>query len=49
MNEKLEDECELVNQDSEGDGWMVELKLTRENPEEIDGLMTKEEYMETLP
>ena len=42
VNERLEDEPELVNSDPFGEGWMIKFKPT--NPDEWDGLLTGEEY-----
>ncbi len=42
VNEKLSDTPELVNQDAEGEGWLVEVELS--DPSELDDLMTEEEY-----
>lgn len=44
INEELEDKPELVNDDPYGDGWMV--KMSIDNPSEIDELMSVEEYEE---
>jgi len=33
---------ELVNQDAEGEGWLVKVEPT--NPSEIDELLDEEEY-----
>lgn len=42
INEKLEDEPELVNEDPYGDGWLFRVKL--EDAGELDGLMDAEAY-----
>jgi len=42
INEQLEDEPELLNSDPYEAGWMV--KITLEDPSELDELMTAEEY-----
>ncbi|MCM2316173.1 MAG: glycine cleavage system protein GcvH [Thermoanaerobaculia bacterium] len=44
INEELASRPELVNTDPYGDGWMLRVKLT--SPEELDVLMTAEEYEE---
>ncbi|MCK5731818.1 MAG: glycine cleavage system protein GcvH [Tenericutes bacterium] len=41
MNEDLVSEPELVNEDAFG-AWFLKIKL--ENPEELDGLLSPEEY-----
>ena len=46
VNEKLSDDPALVNQDAEGDGWIVEVKLNDSSA--ADGLMTEEEDKEFL-
>ena len=40
VNEKLEDQPELVNDDPYGDGWMVKLKIT----EDLEDLLDSEGY-----
>lgn len=42
INPKLDAAPELVNSDPYGDGWMV--KMTVENPADIENLMTAEAY-----
>ncbi|HET8849104.1 MAG TPA: glycine cleavage system protein GcvH [Marinobacter sp.] len=44
VNEKLEDEPEVVNEDPYGDGWMFRVKLADEG--ELDGLMDAAAYSE---
>lgn len=44
VNEELTSRPELVNSDPFGDGWMMKVKLS--NPEELDALMSAEEYEE---
>jgi glycine cleavage system H protein len=44
INEELASRPELVNSDPFGDGWMMKVKLTA--PEELDALMSAEEYEE---
>ncbi len=42
LNEKLEDEPELINKDPYGDGWIVKIKLT--NPAEVDAMLDAAAY-----
>ncbi|MCH7638838.1 MAG: glycine cleavage system protein GcvH [Bacteroidetes bacterium] len=42
INEALEDAPETVNSDPYGEGWMV--KIRPANPDDIDALMTADEY-----
>jgi glycine cleavage system H protein len=42
FNEALESTPELVNDDPYGKGWMI--KISVENPAELDQLLTAEEY-----
>jgi glycine cleavage system H protein len=42
VNERLEDEPELVNQSPYGDGWMIVVEMS--DPSELDQLMTADEY-----
>ncbi|WP_303291792.1 glycine cleavage system protein GcvH [Marinobacter sp. SS5-14b] len=42
VNEKLEDEPEIVNEDPYGDGWMFKVKLA--DLGELDGLMDADAY-----
>ena len=49
VNPKLDSEPELINQDPYGEGWIV--KITIDNPDELNDLMSAEEYknfIETL-
>lgn len=46
VNEALSDKPELVNTDPYGDGWMVRVRLS--SPDEVDELMTAEEYEEYI-
>lgn len=46
INPKLDSAPELVNTDPYGDGWMV--KMTVENPADIEKLMTAEAYAATV-
>ncbi len=42
LNEKLEDEPELINKDPYGEGWIVKIKMT--DPAEADALLDAEGY-----
>ena len=42
VNEALFDDPELVNEDPYGDGWLLELEPS--DPDELDDLLTPEEY-----
>lgn len=44
INERLEDEPELVNDDPFGNGWMVKISIA--DPSELDDLMSADEYEE---
>ena len=44
INEALRDKPHLVNTDPYGDGWMVKMRIA--GPEEVDEMMTAEEYDE---
>jgi glycine cleavage system H protein len=46
INEALEDESELVNKDTYGGGWMIEVAPS--DPAEVDALMEKDAYLELL-
>ena len=46
VNEKLEDNPEVVNKDPYGDGYLVKIKIT--NPSEIDELLDAEAYKNLL-
>lgn len=46
VNEKLEDEPELVNDDPYGDGWMIKLKISDES--ELEDLMSATDYKEII-
>lgn len=46
VNEELQDHPELLNQDPYGRGWIAVLELS--TPDEVDGLMTAEQYSEFL-
>ncbi len=42
VNERLADEPDLINRDPYGDGWIVKIKI--ENPDELNDLLSAEEY-----
>lgn len=46
FNSKLEDDAELVNKDPYGEGWMI--KISIDNPSDLDGLMSPEQYGELI-
>ncbi len=46
VNTNLEDNCELVNNDPYGEGWMVKVKAA--DPAEFDQLMTRNAYLDHL-
>ncbi len=46
VNGELEDSPQLVNQAPYGNGWMIEIKPS--DPGELESLMTKETYKQTL-
>ena len=46
VNPALDDSPELVNKDPYGDGWMIEVQPS--DPAELEALMTKDVYFETL-
>ena len=42
VNSDLDDDPSLVNADPYGEGWMVKLRV--DNPDEVAGLLTAEQY-----
>jgi glycine cleavage system H protein len=46
INEALTEKPELINTDPYGDGWMMKMRLSI--PEEVDEMMTAEEYEEYI-
>ncbi len=46
LNEKLEDNPELVNEDPYGEGWMVKIKLS--DASQLDDLLSAKEYEEVI-
>jgi len=46
VNERLEDEPELVNSDPYGEGWLVKIELA--DPSQVDSLLTGEDYKKQI-
>ena len=46
VNNELDGRPELVNEDAEGEGWLVKIELS--DPSELDELMSEEKYKEFL-
>ena len=46
VNPSLDDAPEMVNNTPYSDGWMIEVKP--DDPAELDSLMTKEAYVDSL-
>lgn len=46
FNPKLENKPELINQDPYGEGWIIKINIT--NTDEIDDLLSAEEYKEII-
>ncbi len=46
FNPKMEDNAELINSDPYGEGWMI--KLSIENPVELDDLLSPGQYSELI-
>ena len=46
VNEQLFDAPELVNEDPFGEGWMLEIEAS--DPDELDDLMSADEYEEQI-
>lgn len=42
VNDALADEPEIVNNDPQGDGWFIKIKM--QDPSELDGLMDEDAY-----
>lgn len=42
VNQKLDEDPKLVNQDAEGDAWIVKLKV--ESPDEFEALLDESSY-----
>jgi len=46
INEELEDAPELVNESPYEEGWMIKIKVS--DPDELNNMLTAEEYQATL-
>ncbi len=46
INSELDDNPSLVNEDPDGDGWMIKLRV--ENPAELDQLLAADHYAEHI-
>ena len=46
INSKIEDSPEVINEDAEGDGWIVKVKIT--NMDDVNNLLSYEEYQEII-
>ena len=46
VNPKLEDNPDVINKDPYGDGWMI--KISIDKPEELDNLLTADQYKELI-
>ena len=46
VNEKLNDEPDLINQDAEGEGWVMKIKLT--DQKQLNDLLSADDYKEIL-
>ncbi len=46
FNSQLEEEAELVNTDPFGEGWMIRVSI--DNPAELDALLSPEQYKELI-
>lgn len=46
LNEKLNDQPELVNNDPYGEGWMIKVKVN--NLGELENLLTPEDYQQLI-
>tara|TARA_B100000029_G_C17527424_1_gene942145 strand:+ start:1115 stop:1483 length:369 start_codon:yes stop_codon:yes gene_type:complete len=46
INSKIEDSPEVINEDAEGDGWIVKVKIT--NMDDVDNLLSYEMYQEII-
>ncbi len=46
INEALEDKPELVNEDPYGKGWIIKISIA--DPEELESLMTADEYKQLI-
>ena len=46
INQKIEDEPELVNKDPYGEGWLIKISIT--DSSELDELLTLEQYSDLI-
>ncbi|VAX26656.1 Glycine cleavage system H protein [hydrothermal vent metagenome] len=46
INERLEDEPELVNSDPYGEGWLIKVELS--DPSQVDNLLSGEDYKKQI-
>ena len=46
INQKIEDEPELVNKDPYGEGWLIKISIT--DSSELDELITPEQYNDLI-
>ena len=46
INQKIEDEPELVNKDPYGEGWLIKISIT--DSSELDELLTPEQYYDLI-
>lgn len=46
VNEKLEDESDIINQDAYGEGWILKIKIS--DLAELDSCMSAEEYTASI-
>jgi len=46
MNEKLEDQPELINKDPYGEGWIIKISIS--NADELDDLLDSEGYASVI-
>ena len=46
INERLEDEPELINSDPYGEGWMIKVDLS--DTSELDGLLSAADYQKVI-
>lgn len=46
INERLEDEPELINSDSYGEGWLLKIELS--DPSQLDNLLNAEDYKKQI-
>ena len=46
LNEKIEDEPEVINKDAYGDGWIVKVKLS--DSSDLDDLLSPAAYKDNI-